>query len=306
MCALQSVHATTYIIKEGETLSQIAQKKFPQERIYGSNGSLKKILTLNSEIENPNIIYPGQILKLEALQASSQEVIVAKNHDQEVLIAETSDIITQISAGFGGYYYNLKQTGVLGTVDLSLFLINAIELRQKSQIENLTFQTKFRSATIEIESTGQAAQSRRLSSLDLDFLYKNFLTGLRVQQQPLIRRTGTNVDFEVQTPFSVKIGHLFTVQKSSKSSVYFETTFLYLIKNSSGKSDIIFEKKNGFGMNAEFMFERRLKNSDWILSWPVIFNYQNNKTKLTWDNDKGLVKTQELSLYTFLSLNYLF
>jgi hypothetical protein len=59
-----SALAFQYNVKKGDNLSKIAASHNPGP-IYGSKGSLEKILSLNPSIKNKNLIYPGQILKLE-------------------------------------------------------------------------------------------------------------------------------------------------------------------------------------------------------------------------------------------------
>lgn len=311
VCLSQLAYSMTSTVQNGETLSQIAYREFPNERVYGADGSLARLIQLNPEITDPNAIYPNQVIKL-AIQIPSlidhsptepyekkPEALPAKrtsnghHHDE-----------TRVSTGIGGQYYSLTQTGVLGPVDLSLFILNAFELRQKSQINQFIFQTKIRSSEIEIESTNSSVQSRRLSTLDLDLIYKNFSVGLKVHQQPLIRRTGATVDYETQMPFSLELGHYYVLQRSNFSSVTIETQFSYLIKNSSGKSDIIFDKTSGLGVTAELLYERKFKNSNWGFALPVVFSYYSNKADLTWGSDTGAVQTKELSLSSFLSINY--
>ncbi|MDQ3231673.1 MAG: LysM peptidoglycan-binding domain-containing protein [Pseudobdellovibrionaceae bacterium] len=57
-------YARTYSVKKGDTLSQIAGRELSRP-VYGSKGSLKKILDKNPDIQNPDRIYPKQIIRLE-------------------------------------------------------------------------------------------------------------------------------------------------------------------------------------------------------------------------------------------------
>jgi hypothetical protein len=59
-----SAETITYIVKKGDTLSQIAHKHIPGA-IYGNNGSLAKVLSFNPEIKNPDKIYVGRVINLE-------------------------------------------------------------------------------------------------------------------------------------------------------------------------------------------------------------------------------------------------
>ena len=49
----------TYVVQEGDSLSKIAK------RVYGNANSWRKIFEANRDsIENPDLIYPGQTLKI--------------------------------------------------------------------------------------------------------------------------------------------------------------------------------------------------------------------------------------------------
>ena len=66
-CCFSVVHTTlaaSYVIKRGDTLSGIAHRNF-SGKVYGKNGSLAKILDLNPQIKNPNLIFVGQSIELE-------------------------------------------------------------------------------------------------------------------------------------------------------------------------------------------------------------------------------------------------
>jgi hypothetical protein len=52
---------TSYIVKNGDTLSQLAKDHIGNP-VYGKNGSLKKALVINPDIKNPDKIYVGDEL----------------------------------------------------------------------------------------------------------------------------------------------------------------------------------------------------------------------------------------------------
>ena len=58
-----SAWAFTHVVSPGETLSEIAKRYIPG-RIYGSRGSLAKIVALNPAIRDPNLIRVGQRVAL--------------------------------------------------------------------------------------------------------------------------------------------------------------------------------------------------------------------------------------------------
>ena len=51
-----------YTVKKGDTMSEIAERLSPGP-VYGPEGSLRKFIGLNPQVENPDLIYPGQKLK---------------------------------------------------------------------------------------------------------------------------------------------------------------------------------------------------------------------------------------------------
>ena len=55
----------TYTVNQGETLSEIAYRNFPDApRLYGRGGKLEKLITLNPQLADPNFILIGQTLRL--------------------------------------------------------------------------------------------------------------------------------------------------------------------------------------------------------------------------------------------------
>ena len=57
------VEAKTYIVQQGDTLSNITQNLVPG-RIYGRKGNLAKLLSLNPQLEDPDDIRPGTAIQL--------------------------------------------------------------------------------------------------------------------------------------------------------------------------------------------------------------------------------------------------
>lgn len=57
------VFAITYIVKKGDTLSEIAHKNYSGS-VYGKNGSLQKLLNLNPHIKDKNFIKIGKLINL--------------------------------------------------------------------------------------------------------------------------------------------------------------------------------------------------------------------------------------------------
>jgi hypothetical protein len=64
-------YARTYSVKKGDTLSEIAGRELGRS-VYGSKGSLKKLLKINPEVQNPDRIYPLQIIRISDQEIAAQ------------------------------------------------------------------------------------------------------------------------------------------------------------------------------------------------------------------------------------------
>lgn len=87
--------AATYVVEVGDTLSKIALKKFGKP-IYSKLGSLKKLLLTNSNIKNPDRIYPGQVLNLDV--DPTQDDSILNPEDQSVKVVEDTSESTSSEA----------------------------------------------------------------------------------------------------------------------------------------------------------------------------------------------------------------
>lgn len=67
-----SAHAAPYIVQKGDTLSSVSKQLYG-DPIYGKNGSLKKLVGLNPQLKNINLIFPGDILNAEHVQTEVQQ-----------------------------------------------------------------------------------------------------------------------------------------------------------------------------------------------------------------------------------------
>ena len=88
-----SMSVTTYTVQSGDTLSEIAQR-------YGT--TVAKLVSLN-EISNPNLIYPGEVLRIGGTVSSSNEVII--------YTVQSGDTLSEIAQQYG--------TTVAGLVSLN-------------------------------------------------------------------------------------------------------------------------------------------------------------------------------------------
>ena len=80
-----SAWAVVYVVKEKDSLSIIAKKHF-NGPVWGENGSLKKIISQNPEIKNPDFIFPSEKINLNdiSLEQNSSEALPEIKNNLEI------------------------------------------------------------------------------------------------------------------------------------------------------------------------------------------------------------------------------
>jgi hypothetical protein len=136
---------TSYIVKKGDTLSQLAQDHIG-DPVYGKDGSLKKALVINPDIKNPDKIYVGDellftsegiLIKRTATQAQidhaeaeniptpTPEPTAAPEISEPLETAKAPTPLTHgtiaLRASTGPVYSVIKQTGAFGGYEKGTF-----------------------------------------------------------------------------------------------------------------------------------------------------------------------------------------
>ncbi len=62
-----SAWAYTYVVKKGDVLSRVVHELVPGQ-VWGKHGSIKKVIALNPHVKNPDFIFPGDKIKIEAVE----------------------------------------------------------------------------------------------------------------------------------------------------------------------------------------------------------------------------------------------
>ena len=81
-----------YVVKSGDTFSEIVWFKFGSP-LYGKNGKLLKLISLNSHIKNPYKIKPGQKIIFEQPRNVAQYDISAVPANEQITEPESSEVL---------------------------------------------------------------------------------------------------------------------------------------------------------------------------------------------------------------------
>jgi LysM repeat protein len=86
---LAALASLDYTVKKGDTLSHIANHFIKGQKLYGTDGSVSKLMRLNTTVKDANIIEPGQIIILS--KAMQKEIKKAQVKDQVKALLSATD-----------------------------------------------------------------------------------------------------------------------------------------------------------------------------------------------------------------------
>jgi LysM repeat protein len=104
---VRSAGDSTYVIQRGDTLAKIATR-------YGV--TVKQLSDLNG-IKNPNLIVPGQTLKIPGTTTTAPAATSAPSGSQKTYTVQAGDNLAGIAAKFGVTIQALQQTNNLSNPD---------------------------------------------------------------------------------------------------------------------------------------------------------------------------------------------
>lgn len=150
-------YSPDYIVKKGDTLSKIALTKLKGGPLYGEEGRLTKLLLLNPEVKNPNLIEPGTEIKLRATVADldkslNQAKTIAAKTEAPALTDETK--VTQAAPERKSFDYLLTDKK-----DAKKFVAKigaGISFNTLDLIDNKTKEVDSISSTASLNATAEA------------------------------------------------------------------------------------------------------------------------------------------------------
>lgn len=282
-----------HVVQKGETLSEIVYKYFPNARIYGKNGKLKEILSRNKHITNPHSIHPNQKIQIT-------ENIARVLHESE--LSDKWDI----SIYYGAKYLSLSQSGALGRAELGVLFFNNLKFNSEFNIEDWGAEFQIDSYRFRYEAVSSKG-SKQMSSLNLYGSYKWLLAGFNIEESPLFKKSGSNIEMTKMTVMNLVLG----IKKSIDLPVEKPTTLnlkgmvSYPVWASDENTDIEVRSVSGFEAIGQAQLNRRLfekENYSLNISWMTQIKFKKIDQDIKWSTTEGQSKTQISDISTALGL----
>ncbi|MCT4641119.1 MAG: LysM peptidoglycan-binding domain-containing protein [Bacteriovoracaceae bacterium] len=266
--AVFALHANNYIVKKNDTLSSIAAITFAQQKIYGHTGSLNKLLLLNPSIKNPNLIFPGQKIKLTTLtkinnkkepytkiEIKEKPIFTASYYFSSLSLNATDEnnLDATVETNYNhGLHFNLrtfwhKKYYFDTFIDMSFTNFdNGNSNLSQNKFQNISFGIAF---------------LKKISTLDFGLHYMS-------QNTYYIQSTNTeNAIFKNTLLHKIGPSIYLSILKTSSQEFFIQTNISYIL----GKDTIGTKYENGHG--ADLNFGQTIRLSNFNITTSLFYKY---------------------------------
>lgn len=303
-----------YVVQKGDSLSKVIKRFFPNQKIFGSNGVLKKILVLNPEIKNPNIIFLKQKIKINQNDANPISLKEEKK-DQSSSLSRSISLIPRrddfsFSILYGGKFVSHVETGTLGSSRLGVLFLDNLKLITEFQFEDYRYAFWGDSYKFKYESLN-SSQSKKVYSFGLNGSYKWALVGIEVYQTPLFRNNAGTIEMS-------KLGHLsasfgahaeFTLPARKPTYLRLKGELIYPINSYTDNTQIKTSSISGYGLRAQANLSRLISSKEdyaFYFRWLTTADCRKVKGNVEWDTSIGQFEITSTDLSSSVGIEFNF
>lgn len=299
----------SYLVKKGESLSNIVKRQFPNDRLYGPKGKLAEVLVMNPHIKNPNFILPNQRIifvreEIPVRQDAPTLIREAKNMNYP------SDDEWGVSALYGAKFISVTQSGALGKVQVGVLFLNDFKINSVFRFKDISIGFNLDSYKFKYE-TVTSGDSERMYALDLFSSYRWVIGGVGIEQTPLFRNDAGVVEMTKQSLMYLSLGMKKDIQLQAKkpTTLKLKTSFRFPVMNSTDSADIELKSVSGLGLNGQVELSRLIfAQKEYYLkaTWISDFGYQKISQNVEWDTSSGESESVFYNFSTALGLLFQF
>ncbi|MBP7845755.1 MAG: LysM peptidoglycan-binding domain-containing protein [Proteobacteria bacterium] len=330
-CAtVQAFALDTYIVKYGDTLSNIVRQHYPQDRLYGANGKLDEVLKKNPHIKNSDRIYPNQkvyfaIKVNESISSLPDEKKSLSHSESEVSIESQNEPLAEpkrkisgalgldewnLSILYGAKYLSLSQSGNLGKANVGALFLNDIKLNSEFVFEDWSVGFQVDTYKFKYESLTKG-DSKQMSSLNLYGSYRWIIAGLSFEETPLFRNNGGSIEMTKNTLMYLSVGAKKDIELPTKKPTVLKLKGWvgYPISSSGDKAEVKLSSVSGFALNGLAELNRQIfAKEDYSLhaTWVTSVGYKDLNQNVEWDVSKGKSESRILDASTALGMLFKF
>lgn len=295
-------HANTletdlYLVEENETLSEIVEKtSSPPPNLYGEDGRLQEILRLNPQIQDPDLIEPGMKIKLTSAVAPPP----APKKSAKPAGPSPKARIT-LGAFYGPQIFSLNQTSDLGDAAIgAVFVENASVAAKYEKGEwGAAFRGRFYNVKYEVN---QETTDRPLKELRFDLSHKQLFLRIALEESPLFKNAGNEVDQTAERALLPSIGAEFNWRFFGGLTLDVAVSGGIYSQGSAVNKDVKIKNASGYVADIDSNLTKELhktKGASFALVWKNRAQHKNYTRDVEWG---GSAREAETELSSFSSM----
>ncbi|HXH31336.1 MAG TPA: hypothetical protein VNJ01_11030 [Bacteriovoracaceae bacterium] len=314
-----------YIVKRGDTFSQIVKRKFPSHKLYGPNGKINQVITQNLQIKNPNRIYPKQVINFIDAVSSSVVIPLAKAESRQSIPEEKKSELPStnrrvsflpgleewnISGLMGAKYLSVSQTGALGSISFGALFLNDFKLNSEFIFENWSAWLQFDSYKFKYKSL-RTGDSQQMYTLDFGIAHKWMMAGIGFEQNPLIRNNAGTIEMTRQSSMYLSLGAKKDIELPTRrpTAVRLKCWLHYPLSSATDNAQVKLSSVSGFGASGQVAIEREIFSKEIYslhATWITDVGYQQLSQVVEWDNSEGKLDSTIINASSALGLLFKF
>lgn len=288
--SISSMAIEKYRVKDGDTLSEIVEKyTSPPPSLYGKNGRIEKMITLNPQIKNANLIRSGSLIHFDKNSLFKVKNVSNRSKHYDYF---------EIGLGYAARYYSHSQSQTLGSANTGTIFLNNINFFTSYNTKKYSFELNIESYQFKYNANSKES-SKQLHLLKLLASYKNIIFGFNLEQHPLFRNNAGDIQMEAETLNLPFIGYKWSFDLTQSTKTYLDllVSINFLLESSSTNSDIDIDSPNGYGGDINTRLVRHLTkvyDKSLYYFWSNDLSLRNLKRDVTWGTSDGNVNSEHI------------
>ena len=278
------------------------KKRTKSQRVLGRTKNTHKF---KSSLRKKKIASPLQKRRLAPRSVTSdvsqQRKIASTSpkktptHKRLQLSADDTGVF-DFNLGLGANYYSHNQKGALGGANVGALFLNNLSISTSYERKNFKMETQAQSYKFKYDAGGTQTE-RRLYSYGFNIFYKNFFLGLNIEQQPLFKNNGSNIEMTTETAVLPSLGLKWDIPLSTtiETHLHIQTSLNYFMDSQASDPNIKVSDHSGFGANIKTRLSRKLNKSKrypMYYYWSNDFSHRDYERAVQWGGSNGTVDSQ--------------
>lgn len=196
-----------------------------------------------------------------------------------------------ISLDYGTNYFNYNQSGVLGTANIGLNILNTFKISSLYTLGDFATRLSFDTYTLKYQSQS-TLRSKKINSFELLAGYGSFFAGFGFNGNPIFKNESGNVLLsDLSTlDFTVLYNKTWALKTQRKTTLSWDAGLTYALSASSSNADIDVSDITSYSFKSTIKLTRVLldrKSYLLLLHCPLYGSYRSTETNITWTTSQG-------------------